>query len=244
MKLKNKTVLITGGGTGIGLSIAEALYKRGNKILICGRREEKLREVKSKFPLIEYRVADLSDIAQVRSLADWTLTGFPGISILINNAGIQRKLYFSGPEAVPDPAEEVAVNFSAAVLLSSLFLGHFRKLEEAAIVNVTSGLAFAPMPVAPVYCATKAALHSFTVSLRYQLKDTAVKVVELAPPMVDTELDKGTRNTGPQAYRGIHPDIVTEEFIREFENNNIEIFIGQAKNLKVSGEGTFINRPG
>ena len=241
MKLINKTVLVTGGGTGIGLTIAQAISKRGNNVIICGRREDKLREAKSMDPLIEYFVCDLRNPEEIQKLYELTVKKFPGISILINNAGIQRQRNFNYKESLDDLASEIDINFSSPVLLSSLFIQHFKSIDEAAIINVTSGLAFAPLAFLPLYCSTKAAMHSFTISLRHQLKNTGIKVFELVPPTVDTELDQGERAKRGQTDRGIPPSIVADDLIRGVEADEFEILVGAAKNLRVAGEKSFPN---
>lgn len=241
MNLTGKTILVTGGGTGIGLAITEALLKKNNKVIICGRREQVLKDVKSNYPAIDYLVTDLRNPDQVKLLHNWTIKKFPDTSILVNNAGIQRALIFSNPTSVTDVGEEAEINFVSPVLLSSMFIEDFMTKKESAIVNVSSGLAFAPLAFVPVYCATKAALHSFTLSLRHQLKNTTIKVIELVPPTVDTDLDHGRRGKRGEVDRGIEPSIVADAFIKGFESGEPEILVGMAKNLRENGDKAFAN---
>jgi uncharacterized oxidoreductase len=241
MKLTDKTILITGGGSGIGLAIAEAMLKKNNRIIICGRREDKLREAKLKNPLLEYIVADLRKPDQGRMLYEWSIKKFPEISILINNAGIQRIRNFNQPDSLEDIASEIEINLSSPLFLTSLFTQYFKTQPEAAIINISSGLAFAPLAIFPVYCATKAALHSITLTLRHQLKNTPVKVFEIVPPIVDTELDQGSRAKRGLTDRGIPPNMVAEELIRGVEADEFEILVGAAKNLREAGEKAFNN---
>lgn len=189
MDLSGNTVLVTGGGSGIGLAMAERFLDAGSEVLICGRREGRLREAQSRNSRLHIRVADVVHPAERESLIAWAASEFPAFNVLVNNAGIQRRRRFAADDD-PWPARqrEIAINFEAPVHLSSLVLEHFRGRPRASIINISSGLAFVPGLFAPVYSATKAALHSFSLSLRGELASTAIEVVEIAPPAVDTDL--------------------------------------------------------
>jgi uncharacterized oxidoreductase len=187
MDLTSNTILITGGATGIGFALAQRFLRERNEVIICGRREEKLEEAKRKHPELHTRVYDLAKETQRVALAKWVTKEFPRLNILVNNAGIQRRVRIA-EDTWKGTHEEIAVNLEAPMHLSTLFLPSFLKRERAAILNVTSGLAFAPMAGTPVYCATKAALHSFTLSLRHQLAKSKVSVIEVIPPAVNTDL--------------------------------------------------------
>jgi uncharacterized oxidoreductase len=177
MKTQGNTVLITGGATGIGFSLAEAFVKAGNQVVVCGRRETKLREAKTKLPQVHTKVCDLSKDDERRLLYEWARYNFNEVNILVNNAGIQRMIDLKkGINELSAGEDEIEVNLKACVHLSALFIPSFLKKKEAAIINVSSGLCFVPIAIMPVYCATKAAIHSFTLSLRHQLRDTSVKV--------------------------------------------------------------------
>jgi len=232
MKINGNTVLITGGATGIGFALAQDLVQAGNEVIICGRRENKLAEAKGKLPLIHTRVCDVSKDKDRRELFAWARANFPNLNILVNNAGIQRMIDLTkGIEALAGE-DEIEINLKACVHLSALFIPFFMEKKEAAIVNVSSGLGFVPLAIMPVYCATKAALHSFSISLRYQLRNTPIRVFEIIPPMVDTELDRGGRDRRGQEYRGIPPAEVARAAISALERNDFEVAVGTAENLR------------
>ena len=233
MKTNNNTILITGGATGIGLALADIFIQGGNNVIICGRRQEKLLEAQSRFPEIHTKVCDVSDSCNRQTLFEWVTEKFPGFNILVNNAGIQKQIDFTKRvEQQPAGENEIAINFSAPVELSALFIPHLLKQEEAAIVNVSSGLGFVPLAMIPVYCATKAALHSFSWSLRHQLRQTSIKVFEVIPPTVDTELDRGAREKRRQENRGISPIDVAEATLAGLAKDEFEITIGQSQGLR------------
>jgi uncharacterized oxidoreductase len=195
MKTKENTILITGGATGIGFSLAETLVKAGNRVIICGRREGKLKEAKGKLPQIQTRVCDVSREKERESLFNWVKDNFKDLNVVINNAGIQRMVNLKkGTQDLFNGENEIETNLVALIHLSAYFIPLLLKKKEAAIINVSSGLGFVPIAAMPVYCATKAAVHSFSLSLRHQLKNTTIKVFEVIPPIVDTELDKGARD--------------------------------------------------
>jgi uncharacterized oxidoreductase len=232
MKINGNTILITGGATGIGFALAQDLVQAGNEVIICGRRENKLAEAKGKLPLIHTRVCDVSKDKDRRELFAWARANFPNLNILVNNAGIQRMIDLTkGIEALAGE-DEIEINLKACVHLSALFIPFFMEKKEAAIVNVSSGLGFVPLAIMPVYCATKAALHSFSISLRYQLRNTPIRVLEIIPPMVDTELDRGGRDRRGQEYRGIPPAEVGRAAISALERNDFEVAVGTAENLR------------
>ncbi len=240
MKTTGNTILITGGATGIGFSLAKAFCETDNRIIICGRRETKLKEAKNKLPQLETIVCDVTHPRQRQDLMDWAISKFPNLNILINNAGIQRQIDFKkGLLDLSAGENEVMVNFDAPVILSALFIPHFLRQQEAAIVNVTSGLGFTPMAILPIYCATKAALHSFSLSLRHQLSGTSIKIFEVVPPIVDTELDRGARDNRGQQDRGIHPDEVAGATLQGMKNNQFEIVVGSANALRSDPDTMF-----
>jgi uncharacterized oxidoreductase len=188
MKIENNTVLITGGATGIGLALAERFLQAGSTVAICGRREDKLNEAQTKHPQLITRACDVADNGERVALLEWVTRELPALNVLINNAGIQQRYSLQQPLDWRQMHNEIAINFDAPVHLSTLFIPHLMQQPRAAILNVSSGLAFVPMAGTPVYCATKAALHSFTMSLRHQLAGTSIEVIEIIPPAVQTDL--------------------------------------------------------
>lgn len=189
MNLKGNTVLITGGASGIGLALAERFLKAGNKVIICGRREDKLREAQQQFPELHTRVCDVSSETDRVALFEGVSKEFPDLNVLVNNAGIQLRTDLTNMQiSWKEQQYEIAINFEAPVHLAMLFIPFLQKQKDPVIINVTSGLAFNPGAFASVYSATKAALHSFTQTLRYQLSSTNIKVIEVAPPAVNTDL--------------------------------------------------------
>lgn len=186
MQCSDNTLLITGGGSGIGRALAEAFLALGNQVIVAGRRESVLEEVCEANPGMHYAVLDTTDAADMRRVVARLTTDHPALNAVIHCAGIMcgEKL-LSGESEL---AETVATNLVGPIELDALLLPHFLKQPRAAIVTVSSGLAFVPLALTPSYCATKAAVHSYSQSLRYQLKDTNVKVHELVPPYVQTML--------------------------------------------------------
>lgn len=188
MDLDNNTVLVTGGASGIGLAIARRFLRAGSRVIICGRREDKLREARQAEPGFATRVCDVADAGQRRALVAWAAEAFPGFNVLVNNAGIQRRVDLTAEEPWDATREEITINLDAPIDFARLVVPRFREQPRAAILNVTSGLSFVPLANVPIYCATKAALHSFTLSLRHQLRETSIAVIEVIPPAVDTDL--------------------------------------------------------
>ena len=234
MKIKGNTILITGGATGIGFALAQAFVREGNEVIICGRREQKLKEAKSKLPQIHTRVCDLSKEKEREELYNWVKSNFKDLNILVNNAGIQRMVDFKkGISNLSAGENEIDINLTAPIHLSAYFIPDLMKQKESAIINVSSGLAFIPIAIMPVYCATKAAIHSFSLSLRHQLKDTSIKVFEVIPPTVDTELDKGARDERGQKDKGIPPSEVAKPTLEALEKDEYEIAISMAQNLRM-----------
>jgi uncharacterized oxidoreductase len=233
MQTTGNTILITGGSTGIGLAMAETFSKAGNEVLICGRRESKLLEAKQQFPQLHTRVCDVAKKSEREALYRWATAEFPRINMLFNNAGIQKEIDFlTGASGLYDDESEIETNLAASIHLAALFIPHFlQQQRECAVVNVTSGLAFVPLKIVPVYCATKAGLHSFSISLRSQLAKTNVRVFEIAPPIVKTDLHREAQ-ARKQSQRGISAAAVADAAFKALQRNHFETIIGEAKALK------------
>jgi uncharacterized oxidoreductase len=188
MDLKNNIVLITGGSTGIGFALAERFLNAGSEVIVCGRREDALNEAKDKLPGLYTYVCDVSSEEERKGLLNWATDNFPKLNVLINNAGIQRRKRLSTDEPWSEVQKELSINLEAPLHLANLFIPHLLNIKNPYIINVTSGLAFVPLAMVPVYSATKAALHSYTMSLRQNLAEGPVKVLEIIPPAVNTDL--------------------------------------------------------
>jgi uncharacterized oxidoreductase len=199
MKLSGNTIFITGGGSGIGGGLAEALHAKGNQVIISGRRKSALEEVAKANPGIEFIELDIQNPNSIASVAVLLVKKYPQLNVLINNAGIAK------PDAVQGVVDDTVVssivttNLLGPIRLTSALIEHLKQQPEAYVIHVTSGLAFVPLAPAATYSATKAALHSFALSQRYMLKGTSVKVLELAPPYVQTELGGPQQATDPRA---------------------------------------------
>lgn len=188
MELTGNTMLVTGGASGIGLALAGRFLADGNTVIICGRRENALRKAKEVHPGLVVRSCDLADARQREELCEWSTREYPGLNVLVNNAGIQQRFDLLQMRAWEDVHNEIVINLEAPIHLSCLFAAHLRSARAPAIINIGSGLAFVPLANAPVYSATKSALHSFTLSLRHQLARTSIQVIEILPPSVNTDL--------------------------------------------------------
>ncbi len=195
MNPTGNTILITGGGSGIGRGLAESLHALGNQVIIAGRRRHALDETTAASPGMKALTVDVRDPVSLRALAAQATAEFPSLNVLINNAGIMRRenLLAQQPD-LADAEAIVATNLLAPIRLTAALLPHLQKQPRATILNVSSGLAFLPLVTTPTYCATKAGLHSYTISLRSQLRDSNIEVFELIPPYVATHLMDGADN--------------------------------------------------
>jgi uncharacterized oxidoreductase len=192
MKLSGNTILITGGGSGIGRGLAEALHALGNQVVIAGRRKQALDETTTANPGMKSLTLDVQDPAAIRTFASQAAAEFPSLNVLINNAGIMRaeKLLAQQPD-LADAEAIVMTNLLGPIRLTAALLPLLQRQPSSTIVNVSSGLAFLPLALTPTYCATKAAIHSYCLSLRYQLRSATTEVLELIPPYVATHLMGG-----------------------------------------------------
>ena len=229
MQVLEKTVLITGGGSGVGLHIGKEFIKNGAKVIACGRTMAKLEQARAENPSLEIAECDVTSEAQIKTLLEHCDSKFGGIDILINNAGIFQAFNVNDNNtSLKHQLNEVDIDFNGAVRMVHYFLPNLLKKPEAAIVNVSSGLAFVPLAMAPVYSATKAAMHAWTQSLRHQLTKTNVKVFELMPPVVDTDMVSDL-----EGLPKMPPNKLASAFLKNFTADKLETTPGQSSQLKM-----------
>ncbi|MGO9271608.1 MAG: SDR family oxidoreductase [Terriglobia bacterium] len=233
MRMLANTIFITGGTSGIGRGLAEAFHKLGNQVIISGRREDRLQEICAANPGMSCFVLDVRDPVAIRTIARQIVAEFPSLNWVFNNAGVQRRLELAPGAPLDDEAlrEEINTNLLGVIRVAAEFVPHLTQQSNAVLLNVSSGLAFVPMARFPVYCATKAAVHSFTLSLRHQLKASGVKVIELIPPYVGTELGGPRKTVRPGGPQPMPLQAFIAETMKELANGGDEIAIGDAKNL-------------
>lgn len=232
MKLTKRTILITGGTSGIGLEMAKQLLSRDNIVIVTGRDQSRLDQAKRVLPSLHTIKSDVSDPAAIISLQADVLARFPALDVLINNAGIMRNLNLNDNRGLEDVTREIEINLSGPVRMVQQFLPHLKSRKESLIVIVSSGLAFIPLPVSPIYSATKAALHSYTQSLRVQLKGTRVIAVELAPPGTETPLFRGEFDAEMKGQKGMDVSVLVRKAIAGIEAGKPEIRPGLSNVLK------------
>ncbi len=231
MKMTGNTILITGGGSGIGFGLAKAFHALGNHVIVAGRRREVLEKTG-----LDFVVLDTRDRRSIGSAAYEVTTRFPDLNVVINNAGVQRRHDFSGVVDEMAIAEEIQTNILGVTGMTAAFLPHLKK-RASTLINISSGLAFVPMARYPVYCATKAFVHSFTVSLRHQLRSTSVRVIEVAPPWVATDLG-GPNTFVAEEGRGPMPlDDFINAAMKDLASDSEELPVAGARWLYKSGVG-------
>ncbi|HEY4111236.1 SDR family oxidoreductase [Puia sp.] len=195
MQLSNNTILVTGGASGIGLGLTRRFLQQKNTVIVCGRREDVLQEAASQNPGLITRKCDLANAADRETLYAWVTKNHPQCNVLVNNAGIQNWMDIADKDFFQRAQQEIAINIEAPLHLTSLFLNH---QPLTTVMNVTSGLSFTPLTKVPVYSATKAFMHSYTLSLRHLLKARNIEVIEVIPPALNTDLGgKGIHNFAP-----------------------------------------------
>ena len=228
MNLSNNTILITGGTSGIGQELLRQFYSLNNKIIVASSNPENLNNLRTEFPHVSTVVCDLGNTKSVRELLGHCLNTYPELNILINNAGIQYNYNWHEEEdGFYKISRELKINLTSPLYLIYGLLPLLIKQKESAVINVSSALAFHPKKSAPVYCASKAALHNATKALRYQLKGSPVKVFEIIPPLVDTPMTAG-RGSGK-----LTPKELVDEFMPNFKRNKYESYIGKSKILRL-----------
>ncbi len=241
MQISGNTILITGGTSGLGRAFAEQFYKDGNTVIICGRRADRLAEMQEQFPGMVTMVCDVAIEDHRLELCTWAVANYPDLNVVINNAGMQLATDLTKPLDLTRVREEMETNFIAPVQLASLFAVHLANKPNAAIINISSGLAFVPIAFMPIYCATKAAMHSYSLSLRHQLKGAGIEVIEIIPPSVDTELGHERRADKTESHGGIPISEFLAEAMEGLRNGEQEIAVGMSKGLRAKREEVFGN---
>jgi len=223
MDINSNTVLITGGGSGIGLALAVKLLQMGNTVIICGRNKSRLEKAKQENPSLHFIVCDITKGEDSDHLVLFIEKQFPNLNILINNAAVQLYINLTSADVNnKDTQLQIETNLIAPINLIGKMLAVLSANKNPTIVNITSDLAYVPMAIAPIYCATKAAMHSFTLSLRHQLRGSQIKVFEVFPPVTNTELDNLKTNKA-------EPEYVARKIISGLSKGRLEIRVGQAK---------------
>jgi uncharacterized oxidoreductase len=234
MQLSGNTILITGGTSGIGLEFATQFAALDNTVIVTGRNEAKLDAARKKLPGVHAIQSDVSDPAAIAGLYEHVARDFPNLNTLINNAGVMRKInvHTFGSD-LRDLTREIEINLDGPIRMTVQFLPLLKAQKAAAVVNVSSGLAFVPLAISPVYCAAKAAIHSFTQSLRLQLKHTNVTVFELAPPITETSLFQGDMNLSDVSVKPMKATTLVQHALDGIKHDRLEIRPGLANVLKI-----------
>ena len=227
MKISNNKIMITGGASGIGLGLTERFVKENNTVIVCGRRESLLEEISKKYPSVVTKRCDLSIATEREDLFKWISEKHNDLNVLINNAGIQQRMSVSDNDFFQRAKEEIVINIEAPVHLTSLFI----KLKSLnTIINITSALSFVPLTRMPVYCASKAFFHSFTLSLRLLLKSKNIEVIEMIPPALNTDLGgKGLHNSAPPVGDFI------EAVLMQLKQGKTELTYGYSETMTKAG---------
>ena len=228
MKLTGRTILITGGSAGIGLAFALKFLELGNEVIVTGRRQAVLDQVKAKYPKLRTIQSDVADPAQIAALAARVKADFPKLDVLMNNAGIMVSRNLKAPAAdLGGLMAEMNINVGGVIGMNSAFID-ILTANRGTVINVSSGLAFVPLPAAPIYSASKAAIHSYTQSLRFQLEETGVEVIELMPPAVKTDLTAELAEGGASLMT---TDELVKQSFASLKAGALEIWPGQTKQL-------------
>ena len=239
MNISGNTILITGGGSGIGRALAEALHAKGNKVIIAGRRERALDAVTEANPGMESMLLDIQDATDITRFARQAVERFPKLNAIIQNAGIMKPENVPAADNLGIAEETIMTNLLGPIRLTTALLPHLMKQPDATVLTVSSGLAFVPLAPTPTYSATKAAIHSWSIGLREQLKKTSVRVIEIAPPYVQTELMGAQQAIDPAAMP--LADFTAEVMsILETRPDADEVIVERCKPLRYAeANGTF-----
>jgi uncharacterized oxidoreductase len=227
MQLSDNTVLITGGATGIGYAMAEAFLEAGSRVAICGRTDKRLLEARAKRPELQTRVCDVSKNVDRKGLIDWASAHLPGLNVLVNNAGVQRDVDFTnGIDDFLAGENEIRVNLESPIILSGLFVPLLAKNKGAAIINISSGLGFVPAANMPVYSASKAGLHAYCMAIRLQLSKRGIKLFEVVPPAIDTEINPAGRAKRGNFKANVSAKALVSAVMQGLANDVYEIGFG------------------
>lgn len=229
--IKN-TILITGGASGIGYEFAKQLSET-NTVIITGRNKEKLEKVKQELKNIHIFECDVSNPTEIKALYEIISFKFPELNILINNAGIMKKIDLQKESNYETLTEEITINLNGAIFMSTQFLPLLKKQKQASIINITSALGFVPLAASPIYCASKAALHSFTESLRIQLKDTNIKVFEIAPSVTRTAITDQFSNEELKKMKIMTTTTLVNSSLKKINKGTENIGVGETNALKM-----------
>ncbi|MGO4175223.1 SDR family oxidoreductase [Bosea sp. TAF32] len=231
MNISGNTILITGGGSGIGRALAEALHAKNNQVIIAGRRERILDEVTAANPGMASMLLDIQDKADIEAFAQQVVERFPKLNAILNNAGIMKPENVPAADNLAIAEETITTNLLGPIRLTAALLPHLMKQPSATILTVSSGLGFVPLAVTPTYSATKAAIHSWSISLREQLKNTSIGVIEIAPPYVQTEL-MGAQQAVDPAAMPLADFIAEVMMILEARPDAAEVIVERCKPLR------------
>ena len=233
MNLNENTILITGGSSGIGFEMAKEFLAAKNKVIITGRNMDRLEKAKQKLGDVSIIQSDVSNPDSIKALYEQVSKDFPDLNVLVNNAGVMFTINLQDHNlSANELTKELDINVKGTIWMNDAFLPLLKKNKNAATVMVSSGLAFVPLPISPVYCATKAAIHSYTLSLRSQLKNTDVKVFELAPPATETELLADFNEEDMKGISTMTVQAMVADFLKGFSKDKYEICPWQSSQMK------------
>ncbi|NNL15161.1 MAG: SDR family NAD(P)-dependent oxidoreductase [Flavobacteriaceae bacterium] len=233
MNLNGNNILITGGSSGIGFEMAKQFIAAKNKVIITGRNMDRLENAKQKLGDVTIIQSDVSNPDSIKELYEQVLKEFPDLNVLINNAGVMSTINLQDHNlSANELTKEIDINVKGTIWMNDAFLPLLKKNKNAATVMVSSGLAFVPLPISPVYCATKAAAHSYTLSLRAQLKNSDVKVFELAPPATETEMLADFNEEDMKGISAMSVQAMVADFLKGLSKDKYEICPGQSSQMK------------
>ena len=232
------TALITGGGSGIGMGLAEALHARGDTVIVAGRSRPSIEAVAGRCPGMAIEELDVADVASITACVDRITVSHPGLNMFINNAGIQRLIDFADgtPPSAETISEEIDINLKGLILILSAFLPLLRQQKAARLIHMGSGLGYVPLVKAPIYSATKAAVHSFSISLRRQLAGTSVQAIEIIPPIVETGLH---RSQASKPSGAMTLETFVKDVMKGLDSGKTEIPVGLAGVLRIGSRINF-----